>query len=53
MTEEVRNKIIDKVADTAIIMQIMRNNGFLTLAEDGLIKMLSSATTIEELRRVV
>lgn len=53
LTEEIRNKIVDKVADVGIIMQLMRNNGFLTLAEDGLIKMLGGKTTIEELRRVV
>lgn len=53
ITDDIRKKIIDKSSDTAIIMQSMRNNGFLTLAEDGLLKMLEGKTTIEELRRVV
>jgi type II secretory ATPase GspE/PulE/Tfp pilus assembly ATPase PilB-like protein len=53
VTADIREKIIDKINNTAEIMQTMRNNGFLTIAEDGLIKMLAGKTTIEELRRVV
>ncbi len=34
-------------------MQYMRANGFLTLLEDGIIKMIAGKTSIEELRRVV
>lgn len=30
-----------------------RENGFLTLQEDGIIKMLQGQTTLDELRRVL
>jgi type II secretory ATPase GspE/PulE/Tfp pilus assembly ATPase PilB-like protein len=53
VTPEIRNAIVDKSSDTAVIMQLMRNNGFLNLAEDGMIKMLQGQTSIEELRRVI
>lgn len=53
ITDDIREKIVWDLKNTAEIMQLMRNNGFLTLAEDGMIKMLSGQTTIEELRRVV
>lgn len=53
MTDDIKTHIIDNLKNTAQIMQIMRNNGFLTIAEDGLIKMLRGQTTMEELRRVV
>lgn len=53
VTPDIRNAIVDKSSDTAVIMQLMRNNGFLNLAEDGMIKMLQGQTSIEELRRVI
>jgi type II secretory ATPase GspE/PulE/Tfp pilus assembly ATPase PilB-like protein len=53
LTAEIREKIVWDLRNTAEIMQMMRNNGFLTLLEDGLIKMLAWQTTIEELRRVI
>ena len=31
----------------------VRENGFLTLKEDGVIKMLQGKTTLDELRRVL
>ena len=53
LTPEIREKIVWDLRNTAEIMQMMRNNGFLTLLDDGLIKMLAGQTTIEELRRVI
>ncbi|MBP7884724.1 hypothetical protein KAZ93_00825 [Patescibacteria group bacterium] len=54
ITDPIREKIVDSVSgDTGIIMQYMRANGFLTLLEDGIIKMIAGKTSIEELRRVV
>jgi type II secretory ATPase GspE/PulE/Tfp pilus assembly ATPase PilB-like protein len=53
LTPEMREKIVGDLRNTAEIMQMMRNNGFLTLLEDGLIKMLAGQTTLEELRRVI
>jgi len=53
VNDDIRQHIVDNSSDTALIMQLMRKNGFLTIAEDGLIKMLGWKTTIEELRRVV
>lgn len=53
MTPDIRAKIIDDLKNTAEIMQLLRNNGFLTIQEDALIKMLAWKTTIEELRRVI
>ena len=53
LTPDIRDKIVGNLRNTSEIMQLMRNNWFLTLLEDGLIKMLSGHTTIEELRRVI
>jgi type II secretory ATPase GspE/PulE/Tfp pilus assembly ATPase PilB-like protein len=53
LTADIREKIVWDLRNTAEIMQMMRNNGFLTLLEDGLIKMIAWKTTIEELRRVI
>jgi type II secretory ATPase GspE/PulE/Tfp pilus assembly ATPase PilB-like protein len=53
VTPDVREKIVWDLRNTAEIMQLMRNNGFLNLIEDGLIKMLAGQTTLEELRRVI
>lgn len=53
LTPEIREKIVDNLQNTAEIMQLMRNNGFLTMQEDGIIKMLAGQTTMEELRRVI
>lgn len=52
-TPEMREKIVDNLKNTAELMQLMRNNGFLTMQEDGIIKMLAGHTTMEELRRVI
>ena len=53
LTSEIRDHIVEHSADTGVIMQLMRQNGFLSIAEDGVIKMLDKKTTIEELRRVI
>ena len=53
LTPEMREKIVDNLKNTAELMQLMRNNGFLTMQEDGIIKMLAGQTTMEELRRVI
>lgn len=54
ITEPIREKIVQSASgDTGIIMQYMRANGFLTLLEDGIIKMIAGKTSTEELRRVV
>lgn len=53
LTPDIREKIVDNLKNVAELMQSLRNNGFLTLQEDGLIKMLAGKTTIEELRRVI
>lgn len=53
ITPKMREKIVGDLRNTAEIMQMMRNNGFLTLLEDGLIKMLDGKTTMEEMRRVI
>lgn len=52
MTPDIREKIVDNLKNTAEIIQLMRYNGFLTMQEDALIKMLQGKTTMEELRRV-
>lgn len=41
MTPDIRARIIDDLKNTAEIMQLLRNNGFLTMQEDALIKMLA------------
>ena len=53
LTPDIREKIVDNLTNVAELMQSLRSNGFLTLQEDGLIKMLAGKTTIEELRRVI
>jgi type II secretory ATPase GspE/PulE/Tfp pilus assembly ATPase PilB-like protein len=53
ITSDIRDKIVWDLRNTAEIMQTMRNNWFLNLMEDGLIKMLAGKTTLEELRRVI
>jgi len=48
-----REKIVDELKNTAEIMQLMRNNGFLLMQEDAIIKMIAGQTTMEEIRRVM
>lgn len=40
MTPELRSLIVDNLNNTAQLMSYLRNNGFLTLQEDALLKML-------------
>ena len=52
VTEDIKQAII--AGDNAItIFGLARKNGFITLQEDGFLKMLKWMTTIEELRRVM
>ena len=52
LTPDIRAKIVDNLRNTAELMQLLRNNGFLTLQEDALIKMLRGETTFEEIRKI-
>jgi len=46
-------KMITEGSSTITIYWKARENGYLTLKEDGIIKMLSNQTTLDELRRVL
>ena len=53
-------KISDKIKEVIInggstneVLTVARAEGFLTLQEDGYIKMLQGITTLDELRRTV
>ena len=52
ITEDIRNLIVDKWNEPDILTKA-RENGFLTLAEDWIIKVLNWETTIEEINRVL
>lgn len=52
ITEKLKEKIIANDGIASIYAQA-RNDGFLTLQEDAIIKMLKWLTTLEEVRRVV
>lgn len=52
ITEEIRNLIVNGGADFDILSKA-RQNGFITMKEDGIIKVLKWITTIEEVQRVV
>jgi type II secretory ATPase GspE/PulE/Tfp pilus assembly ATPase PilB-like protein len=51
ITEEIRKLIIDQGNDFEIFAKA-RENGFITLQEDGILKVLQGLTTIEEVHRV-
>jgi len=52
ITDDIRKMIIDGKIGVDLYAKA-RENGFLTLKEDGMIKMLQGATTLDELRRVL
>ena len=52
ITEDIRNLIVDKWNEPDILTKA-RENGFLTLTEDWIIKVLNWETTIEEINRVL
>lgn len=52
VTENVRKMIVDGRVGVDIYAKA-RENGFLTLQEDGILKMLQGVTTLDELRRVL
>lgn len=52
VTEDIKKMIVE--GRTAIdLYGIARENGYLTMKEDGIIKMLAGLTTLDELRRVL
>ncbi len=52
ITEDIKNMIIDW-ASTLMMYSKARETGYLTMKEDGILKMLDGITTLEEIRRVV
>lgn len=52
ITDDIRRMIVDGKIGIDLYAKA-RENGFLTLKEDGIIKMLQGATTLDELRRVL
>jgi len=52
ITDDIRKMIVDGKIGIDLYAKA-RENGFLTLREDGLIKMLQGNTTLDELRRVL
>jgi len=52
ITEEIRNLIIDEASEYEIYAKA-RENGFITMAEDGVMKILQGETTLEEIHRVI
>ncbi len=51
LTDEIRALILDQKSETEIL-NVLRGQGFLTLFEDGVMKVLQGQTTLEELFRV-
>jgi len=51
ITDDIRNMIIDN-ANTMMIYSKVRETGYLTMKEDGILKMLEGLTTLDEIRRV-
>lgn len=52
ITEDMRNLIIDNESEASILTKA-RENWFVTMAEDGIIKVLKWETTLDELHRVL
>ena len=52
ITDDIKTMIIEGRSSIDIYGKA-RESGFLTLKEDGIIKMLEGKTTLEELRRVL
>jgi type II secretory ATPase GspE/PulE/Tfp pilus assembly ATPase PilB-like protein len=51
ITDDLRNMIIDN-ANTMMIYSKVRETWYLTMKEDGILKMIQGLTTLDELRRV-
>ncbi len=52
ITDDIKTMIIDG-ASTLMMYSKARETGYLTMKEDGILKMLDGITTLEEIRRVV
>ena len=52
ITDDVRKMVVEGKTDIDLYAKA-RENGFLTLHEDGIIKMLQGLTTLDELRRIL
>ncbi|MDR2540626.1 MAG: GspE/PulE family protein [Candidatus Peribacteria bacterium] len=52
ITDEIRKLIVDQGGDFEIFAKA-RENGFITMQEDGILKVVQGMTTIEEVHRVV
>ena len=52
ITEDIRNLIIDWESEAWILTKA-RENGYTTLTEDGIIKVLRWETTLDEINRVL
>jgi type II secretory ATPase GspE/PulE/Tfp pilus assembly ATPase PilB-like protein len=51
ITDEVRNNVL-RNSDSNTIKQIARNDGMVSLRDDGVRKVLAGVTTLEEVLRV-
>jgi type IV pilus assembly protein PilB len=52
VSEDIKKLIVDGKS-TMDIYGRARENGYLTMKEDGIIKMLNGLTTLDEIRRVL
>ena len=52
ITEDMRNLVIDRENEASILSKA-RENGYITLTEDGIVKVLKWETTLDEIHRVV
>ena len=52
VTEDIRNLIVDRDSEAAILTKA-RANWFITLMEDGIIRVLKWETTLDEIHRVI
>ena len=53
LRSEELNKIINENPSEVEIAKIAKNQGLMSLKQDGLIKVLSGVTSLEELSRVI
>jgi type II secretory ATPase GspE/PulE/Tfp pilus assembly ATPase PilB-like protein len=51
ITEEMRKLVVNQATDFEIFAKA-RENGFITMQEDGILKVLHGMTTIDEIHRV-
>ena len=52
ITEDMRNLVVDRETESAILTKA-RENWYITLIEDGIIKVLNGETTLDEIHRVL